>query len=120
MTPTDRRVDWNGVKECLAVLRRESEDYREKQALSLKRNQKNDHLHFATLKAYLRWEFTTFAGRYAAGSFDLNEEQDAVATLLDIKSRALEITRDEAVQKRLRDLLTASSDKAKILARLLA
>jgi hypothetical protein len=94
--------------------------YREKQALSLKRNQKNDRLHFQTLSAYLHWEFCSLAQKYAQADFrDLAEEQEALGTMLDIKNRCVEIIQNSAVRARIQNLPTGKNEKASFLIRLL-
>jgi hypothetical protein len=91
--------------------------YREKAALAARRNQPHDHLHLATLKSFVGWEVVATCDRYLneIADCDLGEQQAALAFLLDVKRRALELLQDPNVRQRTTPLLETGSLRAKYL-----
>lgn len=76
--------------------------YREKLALSQKRNQTNDRFHLAVLREILSLEFVGHCQRYAGVEEpSILEQKKHLEFLLETKARAIEITQDSRVIRRL-------------------
>jgi hypothetical protein len=87
--------------------------YREKQALSQKRNSPNDHAHFSLLREFLAREFVQLCTAYLEGSDLVAEQQQNLTLLLDFKNRALETAQDPRVRLRLAPLLRIDRPETK-------
>jgi hypothetical protein len=83
--------------------------YREKQALSDRRNQPNDLLHCGLMREYLCWRLISEAERFlaAAGSLPVSESKQFVSFVLSVEHRASELFSDERLKQRLSSRLTA-------------
>ncbi len=92
--------------------------YREKQALSQKRNQKNDHLHLALLSEYLAWRVTAWAEQFlvARGDLPLSEQQRMERLLLSVRNKAPEILPDARIGRRVKPLLKENDVTSRIIA----
>jgi uncharacterized protein (DUF1684 family) len=90
--------------------------YIEKQALAARRNQPHDRVHFELLAEYLKWEFIRTSEKYAeAPDNSVAENQAALALLLDVKKRALEIVLAPSVQSMLKVIVAADGRRAAVL-----
>jgi hypothetical protein len=89
--------------------------YREKQALTQKRNQLNDHAHFRLLTEFLCCEVVKLSEDYVSHQANsVAAQRRTVALLLDVQRRAPEILQDVRVTRRLM-ALNSESEQAKFV-----
>jgi hypothetical protein len=80
--------------------------YREKQALSQKRNQPNDHAHFAALKEFLCYDFLNACAQFLKPR-NLEQQTNDLGFIIDVRKRTPEILQDSRVLARLNSLPTS-------------
>jgi hypothetical protein len=73
----------------------------------------NDHAHFAVLREYLCLEFIRSCTAYVHNQTSVIERQQTLNLLLDVKQRAIEISQDARVRRRLLSDLAPGSLEAK-------
>jgi hypothetical protein len=77
--------------------------YREKQALSDRRNQPNDLLHYGLMRDYLCWRLVADAERFlaAAGNLPVAESKQLISFVLSVEQKASELFSDQHLTQRL-------------------